>query len=959
MTDGYGYGGGVRPPTGREPESDLGLGVTEPLRSGSRTALEVAKGRRQLKDPSIRIKDIVFTDGASFSTADVTLELDDPGGAPSGTLEVWVNKGSTNPAVLTSTPEGTVSIADGDIPPTTVFTLVPGPGTDLLLGDIRVPQGSGQAKRIYARWTAGQNNRTTGVVVLELVRLPSALGPGGQLRRAQQFDDGEYALRADENTGQTATNDVKESGGKEIRRLLAKALAADADSLDGVPEGTIYKRLAEFARLQLLRRGSHAGFLSGNLVFNPGFEDGTAFWSAGNGLTVPTSSATAFEGNRYAEIIGVNSVERFSFQIDDTGFSRQVPCRAGNTVRLAFRGWREAIGTSANVIVSFNDRDGNQLNAIAVGPSSTGAWELVTSEMVAPTGTQSIHWYLSTGVSASSGGLAARWDNITVKVLDVAAEIEAGTFRSGMLESGGKALNRLLAKVLAGDADSFDGVPAGTYMLWTGLRASALIADASAYATARQGHGVFFETYEVDLSSAVWAQVTGDLTTGVTYPSNGQAGGRVVKVSALQKWWRLQLAHKIPFDPSKLYRMRARVRRTADGGAGTKQFYCGVAGVDAAGALNNFQGNVEDSSQHYICAAGANQELWTVNEWQEFTGWFKGWAATGDTTPSTDPRNPRRLHQDTRYFCPLTIVNYDGTGQMDDVEIDYLAIDVFDEEGQARLYGALEAEQLLRQGVLANDAGSAKGIGKGVVVGQCSDGVPVTFPTTYQNVPKVIVIGGISYEPRSGQWSPSFSSTTQQAADTAAENLSASGFTPRGKLRQPGTPTTRTHQFAGTQLDTPGETDSLTTANAPAANNIYTVRAKGELHIRQKTATAATITLQFALDSSFDAGANWSERQTFVRALTGEGAGIQTDDTFDEDVVLSITGMDTDSIFRWRCISVVISGGGTLSQTEAWVRGCNNGSVPGHGCEYATSSDNVATKTSQANEKMYYFVVGQ
>jgi hypothetical protein len=57
-------------------------------------------------------------------------------------------------------------------------------------------------------------------------------------------EDNDYAARATTNTGDTLHSGVKESGLKPVNRLLAKTLAADPDSLDGTPEGTLFKRPA-------------------------------------------------------------------------------------------------------------------------------------------------------------------------------------------------------------------------------------------------------------------------------------------------------------------------------------------------------------------------------------------------------------------------------------------------------------------------------------------------------------------------------------------------------------------------------------------------------------------------------------------------------------------------------------------------------------------------------------------
>src|SRR5437870_5870414 len=65
------------------------------------------------------------------------------------------------------------------------------------------------------------------------------------------FSDGAYAVVSSASDGNTAGASVKESAGKAINRLLAKALAGDADSLDGTPDGTTYKRITGVSGAQV------------------------------------------------------------------------------------------------------------------------------------------------------------------------------------------------------------------------------------------------------------------------------------------------------------------------------------------------------------------------------------------------------------------------------------------------------------------------------------------------------------------------------------------------------------------------------------------------------------------------------------------------------------------------------------------------------------------------------------
>lgn len=86
-------------------------------------------------------------------------------------------------------------------------------------------------------------------------------------------------------------------------------------------------------------------------------------------------------------------------------------------------------------------------------------------------------------VSVSGGqATAASLGSLSVtdaKVNDVAAgKTTAGTFVSGVLESGGKAINRIFAKALAGDTDTLDSAPDGTtYKKITGVSSGQITAN--------------------------------------------------------------------------------------------------------------------------------------------------------------------------------------------------------------------------------------------------------------------------------------------------------------------------------------------------------------------------------------------------------------------------------------------------------------------------------------------------
>ncbi|MHC1728585.1 MAG: phage tail protein [Syntrophobacteraceae bacterium] len=184
--------------------------------------------------------------------------------------------------------------------------------------------------------------------------------------------------------------------------------------------------------------------------------------------------------------------------------------------------------------------------------------------------------------------------------------------------------------------------------------------------------GEFGETFEDEEIDPTWVVIQGD-ANDFTYPLSGMSGGPVFNNGGEYAW--LAYPDNIPFDPSKLYKMRVRVRKTA--GAGNKTFYCGVEGVAADGVtLVNASGANLHTSQHFVCAAAANVPV--SNEWSYFVGYFKGTAATGDATPSTNPSAPKRMHTNVRYIRPVFIVSFNSDG--DTYEIDSISIEIMADE---------------------------------------------------------------------------------------------------------------------------------------------------------------------------------------------------------------------------------------------------------------------------------------
>jgi hypothetical protein len=218
--------------------------------------------------------------------------------------------------------------------------------------------------------------------------------------------------------------------------------------------------------------------------------------------------------------------------------------------------------------------------------------------------------------------------------------------------------------------------------------------------------------YDVGADAAKW-RTSGSSTTTTTTPTNltsvqvadAQAGGSVMRaVAQVSAAWRPDML--IPFDPNVLYRISAVVRQTVAGSDTAQQrFYMGVAGVAADGTtLVNTTGAASAATQHYVAAS--SQNLTAGGGWQRFTGYIKGYAATGangtqGTAPS--PTAPGVLHANARYISPLFYVNYSGgTGT---AEISSITVEVI-ETGAVQTVniadGAITANKILANTITAD-----------------------------------------------------------------------------------------------------------------------------------------------------------------------------------------------------------------------------------------------------------------
>lgn len=261
--------------------------------------------------------------------------------------------------------------------------------------------------------------------------------------------------------------------------------------------------------------------------------------------------------------------------------------------------------------------------------------------------------------------------------------------RQPIQEFGGKTVTRLLAKTLAGDADSFDGVPGGTHILYTGLKQTALIGSETAQSVQKRT-GIFFgESFAETPDTQAWEVGPSGTQSLVSTVGVSTVGPSVLQVAGYM--WRV-FPRNLPFNPTKLYRLRTRVRQTVDSSIpGTNnKVYIGLRTFLADGSDGNNNGGYA-----YVCVAGTG--LTVAGGWQEFTGWVKGASlafASGSPGASTDPRAPAALNVNVVSVRPLVAVNYDGSGTPGTTQVDYFQIEEFDEDAAQRTYEVIQSDKV-------------------------------------------------------------------------------------------------------------------------------------------------------------------------------------------------------------------------------------------------------------------------
>lgn len=294
------------------------------------------------------------------------------------------------------------------------------------------------------------------------------------------------------------------------------------------------------------------------------------------------------------------------------------------------------------------------------------------------------------------------------------------------------------------------------------------------------------------------------------------------------------------------------------------------------------------------------------------------------------------------------------------------------ERGGGKGDGALDDSSTLKSGVRQSDGITARVIAKGHTSGNARNGTSVSFPLSYQNVPLVLLRGGINHEPRA-KWGPNgdgteagaYTTTLPTIEDMTPLNLTVSGFTLRARLRQKAVATARSANAdtAGNSLTTVGATAAATLNNAPngAISDLYTVHFNVSVTCTNPPpvpppGSPKTASVTIAIDTSSDGGSNWTQRASYTYNAVASPNSSSTETYTHEMKSVAVSGLDSNATadkIRIRIVSASATSGASVT-FAAHLYSTANGDPTG-GLTYATSAgDSYASKTPDAEDAIYW-----
>jgi len=157
-----------------------------------------------------------------------------------------------------------------------------------------------------------------------------------------------------------------------------------------------------------------------NILPNPGFEDGLAFWTVntpvdGTGRTVITNAANAHTGNAYLKLTTTTGVRTNLVAADDAGKKRYFEVNPGDLVQWGGWAWRESGTDTVQFIMQTADKDkvfvANQFTAA----QNTAAWVFVEGQYLVPaSGVKYVSFFCDSDGTGTA--TVARFDDVYLRI---------------------------------------------------------------------------------------------------------------------------------------------------------------------------------------------------------------------------------------------------------------------------------------------------------------------------------------------------------------------------------------------------------------------------------------------------------------------------------------------------------------------------------------------------------------
>lgn len=153
----------------------------------------------------------------------------------------------------------------------------------------------------------------------------------------------------------------------------------------------------------------------GNLLPNPGFEDGEAFWLFDTGVsTIITSSANARSGNKYLKVTSTTGVAAAVRACDDVGKSRYFEVNTNDVVQWGGYAYRESGTANVRYVLELTDKDKLNPTLFNTSNQNTAAWVLVQAQTIVGAGKKYARFWAE--IDATGTGVVARFDDAYMRI---------------------------------------------------------------------------------------------------------------------------------------------------------------------------------------------------------------------------------------------------------------------------------------------------------------------------------------------------------------------------------------------------------------------------------------------------------------------------------------------------------------------------------------------------------------